>query len=453
MDKLRICINSQTPLVRFRAQYHELIEKYGSLPDPLPLEMLSEGEDYVFTPGGVPVMVYPLLKKMMGEGLASSPHWISLNPNAPERVVVDGIAIHSISLEPKELGSYGRSKERIWQETHDLDITSQDLRDFVDYAKYNWLCTEKMFEILKDVDIFYVHDFQQLQVGAMIGVAAPTVFRWHIPFNLDRVSKYLRNFIVRSIEGFDAIVVSCKRDLEGLIRAGYRGSAHQIYPYVDQRIWADPGERELEEFCSRYGINEDDRVVLVVARMDRMKGQDVAIKAAAKIKDPVKLILVGDGSFSGSKRGGLALPKGAVWRGELETLAKQLGVSEKIIFTGYLSQKDLRVPYKRSDVVVLPSNKEGFGLVTIEGWLYKKPVVVSKGAGSSELVNEGINGYTFKPGDHEELAEKLKLLLDNQEDAARMGERGFDTARRCYIDDGMKRVYEVLSETNKEFGK
>ncbi len=453
MDKLRICINSQTPLVRFRLQYNELLEKYGSLPDPLPLEMLSEGEDYVFTPGGVPVMVYPLLKEMMGEGLISSPHWISLSPNAPERVTVNGITMHSISLGPKKLGSYGRSKERVWQETHDLQVTSTDLKDFVAYAEYNWLCTEKMFSILKDVDIFYVHDFQQLQVGAMIGVAAPAVFRWHIPFNLDRVSKYLRNFIVRSIEGFDAIVVSCRRDLEGLIRAGYRGRAHQIYPYVDQRIWTDPAESEVEEFCYRYGIKEDEKVVLVVARMDKMKGQDTAIRALAKIKDPVKLLLVGDGSFSGSKRGGLALPKGAVWRAELENLAKQLGVGEKVVFTGYLSQRDLRIPYKRSDVVVLPSNKEGFGLVTIEGWLYKKPVVVSKGAGSSELVNEGINGYTLEPGDHEALVEKIKFLLSKQEDAARMGERGFDTARRCYIDEGMKKVYEVLNEARKEFGK
>ncbi|NOZ77272.1 MAG: trehalose-6-phosphate synthase [Euryarchaeota archaeon] len=88
-----------------------------------------------------------------------------------------------------------------------------DVGDFVAYANYNWLCVHKMFEILDEVDIYYVHDFQQLQTGAMIGLAAPTVFRWHIPFNLDGVEKHLRNFIIRGMEGFDSIVVSCKRDL------------------------------------------------------------------------------------------------------------------------------------------------------------------------------------------------------------------------------------------------
>lgn len=64
MEKMDICINSQTPLIRFKLQYTELVEKYGDLPDPVPLDMLIEGEDYEMSPGGVTKIVYPLLNRM-----------------------------------------------------------------------------------------------------------------------------------------------------------------------------------------------------------------------------------------------------------------------------------------------------------------------------------------------------------------------------------------------------
>ena len=57
MERLNLCVNSQTPLIRFKLQYSELLEKYGDLPDPVPLDMLIEGEDYEMTPGGVPKIV------------------------------------------------------------------------------------------------------------------------------------------------------------------------------------------------------------------------------------------------------------------------------------------------------------------------------------------------------------------------------------------------------------
>ena len=454
MDKLRLCLNSQTPLVRFKVAYNALLEKYGDLPDPLPLEMLSEGEDYEFTPGGVPIMLYPLLQRLMAEGKTVNPHWIALNPAGPERVVSNGITMHSIQLGHHELASYTHCKEMIWQETHNLNITPLDMREFAAFAKYNWLCTEKMLEILPEVDAFYIHDFQQLQVGAMIGLVAPAVFRWHIPLQLDKVSRHVGNFILRGMEGFDAVVVSCKRDLEGLIRSGYRGKAHQIYPFVDQGKWTSPEDEEIEGFRRRFSLGERDRLIAVVARMDGMKGQDTAIEALARVADgfpDARLVLVGNGSFSGSKRGGLAHPKSEVWRSRLEAVAKELGVRDRITFTGYLSQGELRSLYHLSEIAVLPSIREGFGLTVVEAWLYEKPVVVSTGAGSSELVIDGVNGFTFAPRNSGELADKVQHILKDPARGREMGMKGYDTSRRCWIERGAEAVFRVLKETAEEF--
>jgi glycosyltransferase involved in cell wall biosynthesis len=187
--------------------------------------------------------------------------------------------------------------------------------------------------------------------------------------------------------------------------------------------------------------------------MDRIKGQDIAIKATAKLiqKFPkLKLILVGDGSFSGSQKGGLSHPKAIQWRLKLEQLTRDFGIEKRVVFTGYIPDGLLKAAYKRCDIFVLPSIKEGFGIVVPEAWIYKKPVVISKGAGASELVIEGVNGYTFEPGNADELAEKMKFVLLSSK-AEEMGERGSETARTCYLEEGMKKVYEVLEKTIEEF--
>lgn len=449
MTKPKVCLATQTPLIRLKLQYSELLDKYVTLPDPVPFTCLEEGVDYEFTPGGVPKMVYPLQKMLIEKNLVESVHWISLNMMGPERVLVDDILIHNIMLEQRYVAPYSRFKERIWTEIHNIDRKPVGVGEFSAYARYNWLCAEKMFEI-SPIDIFYIHDFQQMLVGSMIGLAAPTVFRWHIPFDLDNTSNYVRRFIVRCVESFDGVIVSCRRDLEGLIRVGYHGRAYQAYPYINQYDWTEPSDRESSEFCDRFGITDDDCLLLSVARMDQIKGQDIAIKALSRI-DGAKLMLIGNGSFTGSARGGLAHPKATMWGTYLKKLAKELGVTDRVIFTGYIPDNLVKAAYKRCDVLVFPSRKEGFGLVVVEAWMYKKPVVVSDGAGVSELVMDGVNGYRFESGNHEELAEKINKIMSNPADSEEMGERGYETTRQCYIEEGVKLIMDVFNDVMTDF--
>lgn len=353
-------------------------------------------------------------------------------------------------MKPEDLARYARLKEQIWEETHGLRPHAIMSPDFISYARYNWFCAERMLEL--PVDVLYIHDFHQLQVGTMVGLAAPAVFRWHVPLHLEQVSRYTRNFIVRCMEGFDGVVVSCKRDLEGLLRAGYHGPARQIYPYTDPRKWPEPGRGDREALARRLQIGDDDPVVLVVARMDPIKDQETAIRALKSLRDPkVRLVLVGNGSFTSSARGGLSSDKGSAWRQRLQTLVRELGLSSQVRFTGYLPHSLVAAAYQRADVVALPSRTEGFGLTVVEGWLYRKPAVVSRGAGVSELILDGINGLTFPPGDVKRFAEALRTLLRKPGWALRMGEAGRETARQCDVRHAAPQVHRFLQEAVEGF--
>ncbi len=442
--RLRVGINTQTPPLRFLKS-----PRTDGGPRIIPLRGLREGEDYVPTPGGVTSMIHDLLREMFRRRYLRGAHWVSLNPSAP-RVISDGaVLLHSVHMKSEDLVRYARLKESIWEETHGLRSHAAMSPDFVAYARYNWFCAERMLEL--PVDVLYIHDFHQLQVGTMVGLAAPAVFRWHVPLRLEQINRYTQNFMVRCMEGFDGVVVSCKRDLEGLLRAGYHGPARQIYPYTDPRRWRAPGRSDREALARLLDIGEDDPVLLVVARMDPIKDQETAIRALKALRDPrVRLVLVGDGSFT-SSAGGLSSGKGAAWRGRLEALALELSLASQVRFTGYLPPPLLAAAYHRADAVLLPSRTEGFGLAVVEGWLYKKPAVVSRGAGMSELILDGVNGLLHRPGDAGGLADALRSLLRKPGWALRLGEAGRETARQCDVRHAAPQVHQFLQEAVEGF--
>ncbi len=321
----------------------------------------------------------------------------------------------------------------------------------------NWSCAKLMLGMLKDVDIFWIHDFQQLHTGNLIGPSAPAILRWHIPFQLENVSPRLRTLILKSIEGFDAIVVSTKRDLEGLIRAGYRGRAYAQYPYLDQKSWNRVSKTTIAQTKENLKLGKDDsQILLLVARMDPVKNQDVAIKAVAKARTKfpnLRLILAGNGSFSGSGKGGLGHPKSSLWRSHLEDLVRELKLEDNVTFTGDMGHEELDALYSLADVVLVPSRAEGFNLTAVEGWLHRKPCIVSRGAGVSELVHDDVNGFVFNPGDEKDLAEKLETTLKSTKLIGALGANGSRMAEQCYVDTAIKSIYGVFEETFKTFSK
>lgn len=177
--------------------------------------------------------------------------------------------------------------------------------------------------------------------------------------------------------------------------------------------------------------------------MDPIKSQDVAIKAMSKVD--AKLVLVGDGSFTSKS---LGHDKASTWVRNLIKIADELKVRDKIVITGYVTDQELASLYTRADVVLLSSNIECFGLTVCEGWLYKKAVVVSSGAGSSELIINGVNGYVFKSGDHDDLSEKLKKARKEKD---KLAENGQNTLKVCTVEYAWPKVKEAFEDAIKEY--
>ena len=122
------------------------------------------------------------------------------------------------------------------------------------------------------------------------------------------------------------------------------------------------------------------------------------------------------------------------------------GISDKIDFVGFLNDSQLAVEYQKANIFVLPSIKEGFGMVIFEAMSYGLPFIASKTCGISEQINDGQEGFLVPPGDPKALANKLDKLITDPELPIRMGELGRKRAANLLtIDQVFEEFYQVVA--------
>jgi glycosyltransferase involved in cell wall biosynthesis len=455
VQPFELCLNTQTPLLQF-ATHVAGTHFERDWPDEVNLAELKEGEDYTVSPGGVTRMVYPLVRWLAARGIVTRAHWVALNPNGPRIVRLPGLVLHNIRIPRDRMGAYGKAKEAIWAAAHGRGelVTTEDLfwsEEFSEYAFYNRQTAEyiRALDRREDFDLFYIHDFQQLQVGSMLDTLKPKLFRWHIPFERDSIPPAWHALVARHLASYDTIIVSSDRYREALREFGHRGRIVRIYPYVDPQEYRRPDAETVRATCARWGLDGSERVILVVGRMDPTKGQDRAIRAFARISEKfpsARLLLVGNGSFSGSS-GGPGLGKATRWRAELERLVQELGLAGRVIFTGHATPAELDAAYERAAFTVLPSVREGFGLVVVESWIHDRPAIVSRSAGVAELVQDGQSGIVVDSEDAEALSAAMaRLLKDHGPLARRMVAAARPAAEACTLSAAMRAETGLLAE-------
>ncbi len=151
----------------------------------------------------------------------------------------------------------------------------------------------------------------------------------------------------------------------------------------------------------RYNIKPGEKVLLCVGRLGKEKNIQLVLECFAlvsRIVPEVRLVLVGKGPLEK----------------ELARLAGELGVGEKVFFTGLLPQRDVIKCYQDADVFVFASVSETQGLVITEAKSAGLPVVAVKANGVSEMVQDGGDGFLTGPLP-DQMAKKIILLLQNEE--------------------------------------
>ena len=155
------------------------------------------------------------------------------------------------------------------------------------------------------------------------------------------------------------------------------------------------------EFRRQYAA-DNEKIILYMGRLVYEKGIQHLIAAMPKILNgynDAKLIIAGKGGMID----------------ELKQEAENLGLGNKVYFTGYLNSKQVQKIYKCADIAVFPSTYEPFGIVALEAMLAGVPTVVSDVGGLNEIVEHGVTGMKSYSGNANSIADSiLALLFDHQ---------------------------------------
>lgn len=178
------------------------------------------------------------------------------------------------------------------------------------------------------------------------------------------------------------------------------------------------------------------RVILTVGRWaasERYKGADDLIRSMVQLRarfPGLHLVAVGDGDD---------LPR-------LQKIAADLGVSESVRFLTSLSRQEIAACYARCEIFALPSTGEGFGLVFLEAMAFGKPLVGAACGGTTDVVEDDVNGLLVPPGNSERLVEALAVLLEDESLRTRLGQRGADVLQRKYSFEVFQSKLELILE-------
>jgi glycosyltransferase involved in cell wall biosynthesis len=215
---------------------------------------------------------------------------------------------------------------------------------------------------------------------------------------------------------------------------GVGGDRIFLAPYTVDNDYFFERARSLEgqrhELRQREGIAPDLPVVLYCGKLIPKKRPFDLLRALAILTKQIRasLVFVGDGNL----------------RPELEEFANKNAL--RVHFLGFRNQSELPKCYAMSDVMVLPSDYEPWGLVVNEAMCFGLPIVASDKVGAAaDLIRDGLNGFVYPVGNIPALAEALIRVLANDALRREMGDSSAATIRKWSISETVEGVRNALA--------
>jgi glycosyltransferase involved in cell wall biosynthesis len=267
------------------------------------------------------------------------------------------------------------------------------------------------------------------------GRGLPFVVTYHCDLDLPRpvgplvVEAYRRTYGAATLRRTDRVIVTT-RTYGATSRSVWRQALRVIPNAVDTTVFSPDVDGSAVR--RRHGIREDVPLVLMVGRMVAHKGIEHLL-ASARHVPRARYVVVGSGPF---------LPAA-------KALAESLGVRDRVVFPGHVPRRDLPAYYAACDVFALPSvsRLEAFGIVALEAMATAKPVVVSDIPGVREVIEDGREGLLCDPLNPEDLAAKIRTLLEDETLGREMGARG---RRRVLEEFSLDRVVGAVEAVYEE---
>ncbi|TET27379.1 MAG: glycosyltransferase family 1 protein [Candidatus Heimdallarchaeota archaeon] len=374
-----------------------------------------------FKVGGLAAHVYDLSKMLVKKDYTI--HIVTCSfPGAADYELVDGVHVHR------------------------FDAYEIPAPEFLQWdLNMNVLMEKKAIEIVKkhDIDVIHAHDW--LVASAAIGLKH--LFRKPMIATIHSLERGRRNglyndgqHMIDQIENF-----LIQEAWHNIVCSQYMQSlCHFSFTFPNDKMTIIPNGVRYDDFSvklskgdavkhhKKYALIEE-QIVAYIGRLVPEKGVNVLLGAVKPVLEKMpntKFVVAGEG-----------------WhRNELQRITKELKIEEKVLFTGYLPEEDFLAYFNVSDILVVPSTYEPFGIVALEGMATKTPIIVSDVGGLSEIVDHQWTGMKVPADNSQALADSIIELLTNETLRNRIVSNAVDKLKHVYdwsiIADHTIKVYQ-----------
>jgi glycosyltransferase involved in cell wall biosynthesis len=245
---------------------------------------------------------------------------------------------------------------------------------------------------------------------------------------------YWSTFTRYGLKNVDSIITVSENTKQDVVdRYGVNDQKVTAIPLaIDDELSRSVSPDETREVLSRYSVEEP--YLLYVGTIEPRKNIPRLIRAfdRAKIRYGFdhKLVIVG-------KKGWLF--------DDVFDIVQELGISDQVVFTGFVPDEDLPGLYGSADGFVFPSLYEGFGLPPLEAMSYGTPVIVANSSSLPEVVGDA--GLLIDPKNVDDIADKIGRLATNENLRGELERKGMKRARTFSLDRLAKKTLEVYHET------
>lgn len=341
-----------------------------------------------------------------------------------------GHQIHFITYsQPVRLGSF---RENIFY--HEVAVSDYPL---FEYQPYETELASKMVDVVKyeRLDLLHVHyaiphasaAYMAQQILKSQGIDIPFITTLHgtdiTLVGKDPSFEPVITFCINSSNAVTAVSESLRKDTYAHFATDRE--IHVIPNFIQSRETL----QEIDMNKRRHYALDNERILCHISNFRKVKRIDDVVRIFQKVQEriPSKLILGGDG------------PE----RPLVERLARELGICNKIIFTGKV--RDTGPILEIADLFLLPSETESFGLAALEAMAEGVPVVSSNTGGIPEVNRHGFSGYLSNVGDVESMSKHAIHILSDDQRLLAFREQALIQAKRFSLKEILP-VYEQLYE-------
>ena len=302
------------------------------------------------------------------------------------------------------------------------------------YQPYELALSTKMVYVVKtyNIDILHVHyaiphayaGYMAKQMLRREGIELPMITTLH-GTDITLVGSHPNykeavTFSINESDGVTAVSESLKRDTLRLFNIDREIDV--IPNFISLKKHTEPKE------CKRSVMaRPDERIITHISNFRKVKRVEDVVRVFVKIQEkiPAKLIMVGDGPD----------------REIADQLCKNLGIKKRVLFLGNTS--DIEQILCFSDLFLLPSMSESFGLSALEAMVAGVPVVSSNAGGIPEVNEEGVSGFLCEVGDIDTMAARALYILEDEVRLKEFKKGALEVAKR-FDEEKIVPMYEAL---------